>query len=121
VKAPIILGIAALSMSLGVGAVMGAKPKPKPPAKAAAGNVKRGAQIFNSKFPIECKACHKFKNQGSTALGTDLTHVGRKMNAARIKAFMRNPKQFNPKSIMPPVKWPDKDLTDVSAFLATQK
>lgn len=122
-KYPIVIGITTLAMALSVGTVFGAKPKPKPkpPAKAAKGDVKRGAAIFAKKFPVECKACHKFKKEGSTALGTDLTHVGKKMNMAKIKAVMQNPRKFNPKSIMPPVKWPDKDLTDVSAFLATQK
>ena len=122
-KYPIYVGISALSMALAVGSVFGAKPKPTPApaAKAAKADVKRGAAVFAKRFPIECKACHKFKNQGSTALGTDLTHSGRKMNAAKLKAFMQNPKKFNPKSIMPPVKWPDKDLTDVAAYLATQK
>ncbi|MBW3623223.1 MAG: cytochrome c [Armatimonadetes bacterium] len=120
-KYSIALGVTALSLALATGSVMGAKPKPKAPAKAAAGNVKNGAAVFAKRFPVECKACHKFKNQGSTALGTDLTHAGKKMNAAKLKAVMQNPKKFNPKSIMPPVKWSDKELTDVAAFLATQK
>jgi mono/diheme cytochrome c family protein len=116
------MSIAALTLSLGAGSVMGAKPKPKPkPAATAKGNAQAGAAVLKKRFPVECKACHKLKGEGSAALGPDLTHVGSKMSAAKIKALMQNPKKFNPKSIMPPVKWPDKQLTDASAYLATLK
>ena len=98
---------------------MGAKPKP--PAKTAKADVKHGAAVLAARFPTQCKGCHKFKNEGSTSLGPDLTHAGKKMTAAKLKAFMQNPKKFNPKTIMPPVKWSDKELTDSAAYLATLK
>jgi cytochrome c2 len=119
------VSIAALSLALGAGSVLGAKPKPKSavkkPVAAAKGNPKAGAAVLAKRFPSECKGCHKLKGEGSAAIGPDLTHVGRRMSMAKIKAFMWNPKKFNPKTIMPPVKWPDKELTDASAYLATLK
>ena len=117
------LGIATLSLALaaaGVGAKTQTQAKAKPPAKTASakGDVKAGAKLFAKKFPGECRACHKF---GKDGVGNDLTHVGSKRSVAYIKTYMQNPKKLNPKSIMPPVKGSDKELTDMAAFLATQK
>jgi cytochrome c2 len=111
-----------IAAAVGMGGVHAAKPKPKPkpPAKAK-GDVKNGQKLFTKKFPNECQGCHKFKETGNAGIGGDLTHVGKKHKADKIKGWLKDPKKQNPKTIMPPVKGTDKELTDIAAFLATQK
>ena len=122
-KVAAVLGALAASLVLSSTAPLAAKPKgaPKPPAKMAHGDAKAGEAIFTRRFPNECKGCHKFGSMGGGPIGPDLTHAGKKRNAAWIQAKLKSPKKTNPKSLMPPTKGSDKELADMAAFLASQK
>ena len=88
--------------------------------KATAAEVKAGEKLFLARFPTQCRSCHRYNGQGGK-IGPDLDHAGRAMDAARIKAFMQNPRKFKPNTLMPPVRASDRELTGIAAFLATKK
>jgi mono/diheme cytochrome c family protein len=118
---PLLLGLAtALSLTGGTLVAKTKAPPHKSVHSAKHGDAKTGAKLFAKRFPADCKSCHKFGKTGG-ALGPELTHVGKKMSEAKIKTVLKNPKSLNPKTIMPPTKGSDKELSDMAAFLATKK
>ena len=71
-----------------------------------------------------CLACHVYGDEGTESLGApDLTHQGRRQRGADwIAAYIRDPKETNPDSLMPPfAQISDGDLRELSEFLETSE
>ena len=79
----------------------------------ASGGSEAGKTVFDTK----CKGCHKFKGEGGAA-GPDLTEVAKKMDTAKLTAFIKDPATARPGSPMPKLGLNDADLQAVAAFLA---
>ena len=118
-----LLLIASVGMS---GASPGQKKKKSAPAKPAAGKADP-AQIADGKkvyLAQGCKACHVVNNDSGGKTGPDLTKEGAKRKPDWLAAQTRNPKKFDPKSVMPaygPDKIDDKHLKSLVAYLASLK
>jgi mono/diheme cytochrome c family protein len=100
------LGVA---VSLALPALVGAAPDPR-----------KGPDLFVSQG---CVGCHMLNGKGGT-MGPDLTHVGKKMNAAAIRKKLENPKAGMPNSIMPAAKdigMKPAQVADLTAFMASLK
>jgi len=84
---------------------------------AVALGVSAGAALFKDKG---CFACHKLHETGGT-LGPELTHVGAQLTRAAIAKILEDPKQVNPKAVMPqPAITPD-ERNQLAEFLASMK
>lgn len=70
-----------------------------------------------------CLNCHRYRSRGGAALGArDLTHVGRRMNRARIIALLKCPACVEPGSPMPAFRaLPKRLLDEIAAFLAVSR
>jgi mono/diheme cytochrome c family protein len=66
--------------------------------------------------------CHSLKGTGGT-FGPALDKVGAGMSAEEIEQYVRNPKDVDPTSKMPPQKdnLSERELDEVARFLATLK
>jgi nitric oxide reductase subunit C len=81
--------------------------------------VSPGAAVFQTKG---CMNCHSLKGTGGT-FGPALDKVGAGMSAEEIEKYVRNPKDIDPNSKMPPQKnnLSERELDEVARFLATLK
>src|SRR3990172_1541394 len=88
-------------------------------AMVASVGVSPGAAVFQSKG---CMNCHSLKGTGGT-FGPALDKVGAGMSAEEIEKYVRNPKDVDPDSKMPPQKdnLSERELDEVARFLATLK
>lgn len=91
-------------------------PKKKPAVTAKAGDAKAGKEAFKSEG---CTGCHKSKDFADGGMvGPDLSAVAKEKKPAEITAYITKPKAG---SVMPAFKGPKKVLSDITAYLATQK
>ena len=81
--------------------------------------VSPGAAVFQTKG---CMNCHSLKGTGGT-FGPALDKIGAGMTAEEIEKYVRNPKDVDPDSKMPPQKdnLSERELDEVAKFLATLK
>lgn len=81
----------------------------------AKGNVAAGKLVFDS----NCASCHGAgaKNQG----GPGPTLAGTGIKAGQVAFMVRNPAAIDPDSGMPKLTITDKQLADVSAYVASLK
>ena len=80
--------------------------------------VSPGAAVFQSKG---CMNCHTLHGTGGT-FGPVLDQVGRRKTVEEIEHYVRNPKEANPKAMMPPQKeLTDRELEEVAKFLSSMK
>jgi len=87
-------------------------------APAAAGqNATGDAGAGKGVFATNCKGCHKFNGDGG-AVGPDLTDIAKKMDNAKLIAFIKDPAAAKPGTAMPKLPLTDADLQAVAAFLA---
>ena len=64
-----------------------------------AGDVSRGARLFAATEGIQCKNCHQINKVG-TAIGPDLSHVGKQLTRAQILQSILTPSEkINPKFV----------------------
>ncbi|HET9343501.1 MAG TPA: cytochrome c [Candidatus Eremiobacteraceae bacterium] len=111
---------AATDMSAATAAPMTKSTLPIPLAKlksmtVASGNVAAGKAVFDS----NCMSCHGAgaKNQG----GPGPTLAGTGIKAGQVAFMVRNPAAIDPESGMPKLPITDKQLADVSAYVASLK
>ena len=84
------------------------------------GDAQEGAQLFAESG---CTNCHTYLGSGSSNLGApDLSEVGTRIDEARAKAYVSNPRQFG-NNVMPVYgnTLSDQQLTQIAAFLAASK
>ena len=80
--------------------------------------VSPGAAVFQSKG---CMNCHSLHGTGGT-FGPNMDQVGRRKTLEEIEHYVRNPKEANPKAMMPPQKeLSDRELEEVAKFLSSMK
>ncbi|MBE0598755.1 MAG: c-type cytochrome [Desulfuromonadales bacterium] len=85
---------------------------------ALASGEERGKELIAS---LGCKGCHKLDGSGGT-VGPDLAKVGSRMNEARLRQQLLDPKAINPKSMMPSYQHlPEKDIEAMVDFMEKQK
>lgn len=83
--------------------------------KVAAGSAAAGKVVFDA----NCTSCHGAggKNQG----GPGPTLAGMGLKAGQVAYMVRNPAAIDPNSGMPKLDLTDKQLADVSAYVASLK
>ena len=84
------------------------------------GAAREGAQLFAESG---CTTCHTYLGSGSANLGApDLSEVGTRIDEARAKAYVSNPRQFG-NQVMPVYgnTLSDEQLDQIAAFLAASK
>jgi mono/diheme cytochrome c family protein len=84
------------------------------------GDAQEGAQLFAESG---CTNCHIYSGSGVANLGApDLTTVGQRQDAARLKAYVANPRQFG-NQVMPVYgeTLTDEQLDQIAAFLEASK
>ena len=108
-----VLSICAISSALVLGSIILCAGAPKKGAKAAGGDTAAGKKIFAA----SCTGCHAIAGKGGK-MGPDLSHVGKKRNAAWLSAEIRNPKKNKPKGIMTAFNEKSIDAKQLKALVA---
>lgn len=85
-----------------------------PVAKVAAGNASAGSQVFAA----NCASCHGEGGKNGT-VGPTLAGAG--LKAGQVAYMVRNPQGVDKDSSMPKLPLTDKQLADVSAYVASLK
>src|SRR5579859_1409918 len=84
------------------------------------GQVELGKQLFYGKY--SCQGCHIVDSKTDKGyIGPTLTHVGSRLTAAWIYAWMKNPQALRPGTIEPNRAMSDEDARALTAFLISQK
>jgi cytochrome c1 len=84
------------------------------------GQIELGKQLFYEKYG--CQGCHIVDtNTDKGYIGPTLTHVGSRLTAAWIYAWMKNPQALRPGTIEPNRAMSDEDARALTAFLISQK
>ena len=89
-------------------------PSKLPSMKIAAGSATAGAQVFAA----NCESCHGAKGVGG-GVGPKL--VGSGLKAGQIAFMVRKPQAIDKTSAMPALQLTDKQVADVSAYVASLK
>ena len=86
-----------------------------------------GAALFRQKG---CASCHSVKGYAKGELGPDLTHLQQRkvfagavfdLNPKNLRAWLRNPPEEKPGSLMPNLNLTEEEITDLIAYLETLK
>jgi len=85
-----------------------------PSAKVAAGNVANGAKLFAA----NCESCH---GAGGKNGQVGPTLAGEGFKAGQVAYMVRNPAGVDKDSSMPKLTITDKELADISAYVASLK
>lgn len=85
-----------------------------PSLKIAAGNAAAGAQVFAA----NCESCHGAKGIGG-GIGPKLAGSG--LTAGQVAFMVRKPQAIDKTSSMPALQLTDKQVADVSAYVASLK
>jgi len=85
-----------------------------PSATVAAGNVANGAKLFAA----NCESCHGAGGKNGQ-VGPSLAGVG--LKAGQVAYMVRNPAGVDKDSSMPKLTITDKELADISAYVASLK
>ena len=85
-----------------------------PSMKVAAGNVANGAKLFAA----NCESCHGAGGKNGQ-VGPTLAGVG--LKAGQVAYMVRNPAAVDKESSMPKLTITDKELADISAYVASLK
>jgi mono/diheme cytochrome c family protein len=77
-----------------------------------------GASMYGESF---CASCHAIQNAAGLLVGgnvgPELTRIGTKAKPDWLRAWIRNPKGYDPETLMPHYRFDDKQLTLVAEFL----
>ncbi|UPT75835.1 MAG: cytochrome c [Elusimicrobiota bacterium] len=79
--------------------------------------VVRGERAFNG---LGCVKCHVIGDSGHN-WGPDLTMLGFRKSAVWIDQWLKNPHEWNPKTVMPNFNLDDAARADLVAYLSAQK
>ncbi|MDH5761795.1 MAG: c-type cytochrome [Nitrospinota bacterium] len=85
----------------------------QPAEKYQGGDPAKGKKLFET---VGCQACHKVNGNGEL-FGPDLTNIGQKVNPDWLVSWIKNPDEYNPKSIMPNLRLTLEQATDIAAYL----
>jgi mono/diheme cytochrome c family protein len=85
-----------------------------PSMKVAAGSVANGAKLFAA----NCESCHGAGGKNGQ-VGPTLAGVG--LKAGQVAYMVRNPAAVDKESSMPKLTITDKELADISAYVASLK
>lgn len=85
-----------------------------PSMKVAAGNVANGAKLFAA----NCESCHGAGGKNGQ-VGPTLYDAG--LKAGQVAYMVRNPAAVDKDSSMPKLTITDKELADISAYVASLK
>jgi mono/diheme cytochrome c family protein len=84
------------------------------------GEIELGRQLFYGKY--SCQGCHIIDTKTDKGyIGPTLTHVGSRLTAAWIDAWMKNPQALRPGTMEPNRGMSDEDARALTAFLISQK
>jgi cytochrome c1 len=84
------------------------------------GEVELGKQLYYGKY--SCQGCHIVDTKTDKGyIGPTLAHVGSRLTAAWIYAWMKNPQSLRPGTIEPNRAMSDEDARALTAFLISQK
>ncbi|GAB4540619.1 MAG: hypothetical protein Fur0020_09860 [Thermodesulfovibrionia bacterium] len=72
-----------------------------------------GGLLFES---LGCIGCHKIGDKG-VSFGPELSDIGKKIKAEWVYQFLRNPKSYDPKTIVPDFKLSDNEIPPLTAYL----
>jgi mono/diheme cytochrome c family protein len=91
------------------------------PASAAASDaaaLQAGASMYGESF---CASCHAIQNAAGLLVGgnvgPELTRIGTKAKPDWLRAWIGNPKGYDPETLMPHYRFDDKQLTLIAGFL----
>ena len=88
-----------------------------PPQKAAA-DAAAGASLYGESF---CASCHAVQNAAGNLVGGDvgpeLTRVGNKLRPEWLRAWLRNPRSYDPGTQMPHYRFNDLQVSLLTGFL----
>ena len=79
--------------------------------------IERGQKLFRRR---QCLFCHMITGNG-TRLGPNLSGIASRMNEAKMRKWIRNPKALKPGTQMPLWEGSDDELEDVISYLQTLK
>ncbi|MDO8281747.1 MAG: cytochrome c [Thermodesulfovibrionia bacterium] len=90
---------------------------PLPPLILSSSLIQNGEILVNS---LGCLGCHKINEKG-TAFGPDLSDIGDKVKPDWLLQFLKNPKSYDPGTIIPDFKIPEGDIPAIAAYLMSLK
>ena len=80
-----------------------------------------GASLYGESF---CASCHAVQNAAGNVVGGDigpeLTRVGNKVKPEWLRAWLRNPRVYDPGTAMPHYRFTDPQLSLLTAFLGNK-
>lgn len=91
---------------------------------APAGDPARGEALFDS---VGCTGCHLREattgrhGEPYRLQGPNLLHLGSKVDAAWLFAWLRNPRQYAPETVMPDLRLSEREAADLTAFLMASR
>ncbi len=87
-------------------------------APSSASDPTAGAALYGESF---CASCHAVQNAAGNlvggTLGPELTAVGSKVKPEWLRAWLQNPRTYNPNALMPQYRWTSQQLTLLTGFL----
>ncbi len=79
--------------------------------------IQKGKILFES---IGCLGCHKINDKG-VSFGPDLSDIGNKVRPEWLYQFLKNPKSYDPKTIIPDFRLNKEDIPAITAYLISLK
>jgi len=79
--------------------------------------IQAGEKLIND---LGCLGCHKVNGQGA-GFGPDLSGIGSKINPEWLHKFLKRPKDYDPKTIIPDFRLSEKDISAITAYLMSLK
>lgn len=78
--------------------------------------IDRGKTIYRQ---ARCTSCHAQEGRGGI-IGPELTKVSSKVNRRWLLAWLKNPKQYLPRTRMPQFSFPEKDIEAIVAYMESE-
>lgn len=79
--------------------------------------VEEGENLFNT---LGCPGCHKINGKGND-FGPGLSNIGGKVKSDWLYEFLKKPKSYDPKTIAPDFRMPEKEIPALAAYLMSLK
>jgi len=99
----------------------GTPPVSTTPAAPSDADTKAGSSAYGESF---CASCHAMQNAAGTLVGgnvgPELTGIGTKAKPDWLREWIRNPKAYDPETLMPHYRFDEKQLSLIAGFLGTE-